>query len=534
MCEEDIEYVEHKTGQSLKEPVPKQLDAQEIARQQQEDKEARRREAAAAAAANKPTSSFDWFDFFLSAGCDPNVCQRYTTAFEKEGLTEDDVADLQPDLLRRIGCKEGDVLKIGRIVAAKTGRAPARDDTSSPGIISGPGGVLKNNTRRGRPERNGQVNDTVDASGLRMEASGSKQGFDDDAWQAPAPAQPSRPTAASATRVMDDLSLLDQPLQPTHAPAKDLGPVPPAQLEAQRTAAQATQGSQSVPPPSQQPQQPDVMQQIARIKAQQTAAAVPAFMPQTQFGAAIVSHKTGGGDISTFVAPPLYPHQTGYQQQQQMLMQQQQQMAMMQQPAPYQDPFKTGVQTQMTGFVQPMATGFQPQQSMGIFQTQPQPTAVFQQQPMMALQPQQTSFAQVQQQQQTGFNPAQPFGNSALPPFGGALATQPTGFVPAQNAYMPPQQTGFMPQQQQPYGGFGGYGMQHQQPMMGGMMMQPQPQMSAGMIKMQEMMAQAQAQAQGQGGQGAGVFGRSASAGPNTGPRRANLSAASAQNPFGF
>lgn len=574
MSAEDVEYVEHKTGRTLREE-PLMADVEAIAQKARDDKEARRKEAIRSATASKGTSDYDWFDFFLACGCDPNVCQRYTAAFEREGFAEEDVTSLTPETLRNLGFKEGDILKVGRQVDVRLGRqreAPPSfadviqrdDDSAGTGLISGPNGELKNNTRRGRPDRSGPSNDTVDSGRLKSAA----QSAESDPWavksvEGPPPAKPVRPqsTGAPPSKTLEDLSLLDQPLIPV-----------PAQ---QTSAAQAYSVSpaQSQAPPPQPPQQypsQQFLQSIQQMQPQKTASipATAAFMPQTSFGSAIVAHKTGGGDINNFVPPPLYPHQTGYQQQQ-IAMLQSMPAAQYQDPfktgsaAPYQDPFKTGfAQVQPTGF-QPQQSGFAPQQT-GFA---PQQTGYPMQQPIFAqpaqqmpnlqpplpqniFMPQQTGFVQQPQynvmqaqqpfglpMQQTGFNPAQPLANSALPAFGGQLSAQQTGYP-----YQPqPQQTGFGPQQT----GFGGF----QQPGFGAPMAQAQPQMSAGMLKMQQMMAEAQAQQGGFGGQQQGQqyqqqsqngfqpvqFGRPSSAGPSTtAGRRANLNNASAANPFGF
>ncbi|CCG81681.1 putative Cytoskeleton assembly control protein Sla1 [Taphrina deformans PYCC 5710] len=593
MSEEDIEYVEHKVGRSLREDPPL-ADVQDIAEKARKDKEARRQESAKAAAQSKPASDFDWFDFFLACGCDPNVCQRYTSAFEKEGLSEDDISSLEPTLLRNLGLKEGDILKVGRHVDARLGRQRTNtasfedvlqkdNESAASGLFSGPGGELKNNTRRGRPERSGPVNDTIDPDALKSATKESEDPWAVRAEDKP-PAKPVRPqsTGAAPSKNLEDLSLLDSPLIPI--PAQQVTAAAPAQTT-QAAAGQAptynaTPGN--VAPAQQYPSQ-QFLQSIQQMQPQRTAAipAVAPFMPQTSFGSAIVAHKTGGGNMNNFVPPPLYPHQTGYQQQQQ------QQMAMMQNmpaapyqdpfktgsAAPYQDPFRTGFAQQQTGF-QPQQTGFVPQQTGFLPQAaqfpapmqqtgfqQPQQTGFYSGQQQNGFSAQQTGFVpqqqlfqpqqqQVQpqygmmqpqqpfgmQSQQTGFNPAQPFGNSNMPAFGGQLGPQQTGYQFQQA----PQQPGFGMQQPQPtgFGGFGGFGGQPQQ---------AQPQMSAGMLKMQQMMAEAQSQnnqtgfgaqtlQQPQGGFNDGFrpvqFGRPASTGPAA--RRGNIANATASNPFGF
>lgn len=561
MSLEDIEYVEHKVGRTLREGTSSS-ETQDPATKAREEKEKRRKEAAraATAAASASASDFDWFDFFLGCGCDPNVCQRYTSAFEREGLTEDDITSLEAHLLRNLGLKEGDILKIGRAVDAKLGRkrdAPAsfddvlvRDSAASngSGLLTGPGGELKNNTRRGRPERATPSNDTVDPEALRKAVTARDDKPAEQVTEV-APVKPMRPqsTGAPPSAAMEDLSLLVQPLIPTPAPVISATPafsVPPAQTS------QAPPQAHTLPPQQTGQQQiypsPQLLQSIQQMQPQRTASlpAVPPFMPQTSFGSAIVAHKTGGGDLNQFVPPPLYTQQTGYQQHQNIMMQQAP-------AAPYQDPFKTGSAAPYqdpfkTGFAQAQPTGMQampigaapnfglPMQQTGFVQRgqqmayvpiqqtgfMPQPTGFLQplQQPQYnAFQPQNNMYNV--QSQQTGFNPAQPFGSSNLPAFGGQLTSQQTGF-PQQ-----PQQTGY-----NAFNGFGGMPAP-----------QAQPQMSAGMLKLQQMMAEAQQQTQGSTGfqqqpQSQGFqpvsLGRSSSAGPLG--RKANLGNATADNPFGL
>ncbi|KAG8899325.1 cytoskeletal protein binding protein [Tulasnella sp. 408] len=151
-------------------------------------------------------SHIDWFEFFLNAGCDLDDCTRYATTFEREKIDESILPDLKPETLRGLNLREGDIIRVmkqieqrgwkvqsprsadpkvqeqmkkdaelaARLQEEEFGRkTPVRNNTASPGLFtSGPGGTLKNNTRRGRPAPTKAATLTVDASGI---ASASEQ-----------------------------------------------------------------------------------------------------------------------------------------------------------------------------------------------------------------------------------------------------------------------------------------------------------------------------------------------------------------------
>ncbi len=139
----------------------------------------------------QPKKQVDWFEFFLSAGCDMDDCTRYAAAFERDKIDETLLPDLKADTLRSLGLREGDILRTLKAVEKKwvsksrkedplyrqqleadrryaervqeaeysgkqapppPGPIPQLKSTSpAPNLFSGPGGVLKDNTRRGRP-----------------------------------------------------------------------------------------------------------------------------------------------------------------------------------------------------------------------------------------------------------------------------------------------------------------------------------------------------------------------------------------------
>ena len=334
MSREDLEYVERISGMSLDEDKP----LSDIRRRSQITGGPR--------SPMKPEpprkDDFDWFDFFLKCGVGVHQCERYASNFARDSMDETVLPDINPSVLRTLGLKEGDILRVMKYLDNRFGRSgDARGkrnvsfggaevigdmadldgegaNGSAGGLFSGPGGTLKNNTRKGRPAPAVQTNDTVDpkafeVSGIenanrraRSEAStptaaaapSRKTGFDDDAWDVkpsktaavssppPAAAQPAKPQQPALTGAMQDLSLLTPALQPTIA-----HPTPPPQT------------SQPQPPPSSQQQQPPQQQT-------QATGASPAFFQQ--LGQQQQPQNPGQAQPTGF-----NPQQTGFNQQQQ-------------------------------------------------------------------------------------------------------------------------------------------------------------------------------------------------------------------------
>lgn len=129
----------------------------------------------------KKSMPIDWFEFFLNAGCDLDDCTRYASSFERDKMDESILPDITQETMRRLGLREGDIIRVSKHILQRVGsqgggnsaleeqirrdedmarklqdeenvgNAPKRQ-TASPGLFAGPGGVLKNNTRRGRPQ----------------------------------------------------------------------------------------------------------------------------------------------------------------------------------------------------------------------------------------------------------------------------------------------------------------------------------------------------------------------------------------------
>ncbi len=540
MSVEDLEYVERATGVSLDEDKPLS-DIKRRSTQRASD-HARKASTSASTSGAAPLAKagleqpkqpeFDWFDFFLKCGVNPHQCERYASNFNKDSMDDTVLPEITPDVLRTLGLKEGDILRVMKFLDTKYGRTGARqkrnvsfagpdgegddgDGLDSPsgtagGLFSGPGGALRNNTRKGRPAPTVQTNDIIDAKafGLKESAGPSKKvdlseatptpltsapppkkrsGFDDDAWdvkpskqQQPLPPQPTAsptaevPAAASApppqpaqpalTGSMKELSLLSQPLQPTIA---------------HNTGAQKPP-EQQLPNLNQQPQQ----QQL------QSTGANPSFFTQ------LSQNQTDNQNNNTSQPPPLqtvnsqpaFTQQPPRQRPQAPQSTQSQGSTLMPPPparplsAPQNFPQQSSfgpppLQPQLTGYQNP--SSFQPQiappgQSLNDLnqqrfqnpfnnqQLQPQPTGFAQNGPGYGqfsggIGPQQTGYAQQAQlqPQQTGYQPSQPFinGQQMGSQFAQQQPQQPS-FQPSQ-PFLNGQQTGSPfadPRQQQPSG----------------------------------------------------------------------------------
>ncbi|KAJ4382878.1 cytoskeletal protein binding protein [Didymella sp. IMI 355093] len=495
MSVEDLEYIENVTGESLDDDKP----LSEIKRRST----IRANERAATSSPGisvQKKPGYDWFDFFLKCGVNPQICERYAQAFEKDQMGEENLPDITPALLRTLGLKEGDILRVTKHIDSQFSRSTgeAGAEGGSGGLFSGPGGTLRNNTRKGRPAPPVETNNEIDPKAFEQKSddaakkpidatktplasapvpekkSEGANGFDDNAWDvkptksttaAPAPAAspPPAQTAPPASKPpaltgsMNDLSLLDMPAlkpdelpkapEPTPAPAPAPVPSPAPAQQSQPTGAtmslfeqvaaiKALTQPQNMAPPRMRPQAP-----------QQTGpGGLIAPPPQRSSSAPQNPQQT-----SAFGPPPtLMPQLTGYQGNPNMpqmvspgqSMNDQQNMMNVQR-----------MQQQMTGFPQqnsgfnnfqqnglmPQPTGFQqPQNGFAPFQ-QPQPTGF--QQPM------QTGFGQ--QGFQQGFGNGSPFADPPRAPF----QPQPTGFNGYQPSPLNPQATGinhFLPPAIQP------------------------------------------------------------------------------------
>jgi hypothetical protein len=487
MAVEDLEYVEAETGLSLDEDKP----LSDIKRRSTQKNKNQQSRNVSGAGATVKKDEHDWFDFFLTCGVNPQICERYAGAFARDEMGPEILPDVNEKLLRTLGLKEGDILRVMKYLDNKYERNKtvgaagdeAKADSGPTGLFSGPDGALRNNTRKGRPAPAVQTNDIVNEDAFKpKDASPNAKatplanaparqptgGFDDDAWDlkpskvetpaaapAPAPAPVVAEPPKPQPKLNDDLSLLALPLQPNPTGAA------PAPAAAPVAAAETTQSPQQ----TQQGADQAIFNKIAALRPQQTAYQRPMPPSQQATGAGFpmppppraASAPGFNPQQSAFGPPPIQPQYTGVQQPmqtgfqqpqvappgqslQELQMQQQYQQMQQAQPTGYGGfPQQNGMVPQMPQmpqqYMQPQPTGFQPQSQFGQSQFGPQGMGAGYQQALSQGQQTGSPFADPPRQQ---FQPT-PTGMA------NSFAPQPTGF---QQQPSFPQQTGF--QQQQP------------------------------------------------------------------------------------
>ncbi|KAH8199049.1 hypothetical protein TruAng_006787 [Truncatella angustata] len=588
MSVKDLEYVELITGISLDEHRP----LSDIKRAQSQRKQAIKDEvpSRAGASVEAPKPEYDWFQFFLSCDVAVGLCERYAQSFTKDSMDETVLPDVDASVLRNLGLREGDIIKVMRYLDKKYGRdgkkrnvSFAGDDdgegSGQGGLFSGPGGTLRNNTRKGRPTPTAETNNTIDLKafsqqkdasadsttpspvGGRSKAAdrGAAGGFDDDAWDvkpskqpettakpsaAPASAPESKPAAqeSAPTQAMLDLSLLSKPLEPEKIqpvqPPQIVQPPPQPVLQQQPVATQAQQGASPAFFTGLAQQQTGLAQQQTGVAAMPTGQPLglglagsrqrPLAPQMTQGQSGLVAPPPPSRPLSApqsaqpsgFAPPPLQPQMTGIAPLGQSLNDLGQQRLQQQQ----QQPFMTGFQPQPTGqSMVGFTAGSGIQQPM-----QMQPTGFM---PGQFMQPNMTGATPMQQspfadQRSQQFSPMQnqPTGFPTAFSAGQQQFPQPTGTV---NQYLPPalepQRTG-LPQMQT--------GLQPQQTGFGGSFGQG---FNSGLNNQTTQAAPiAPLQPQQTGPAPPVRFGVPDKIQPQATGRRANLAQATPQNPFGF
>jgi hypothetical protein len=203
MSAEDMRYVEKLTGRKKPSPAgarnPSDDDEPLAARRKSLQTESQHRTAPAVSQAKK-RPQIDWFEFFLSAGCDVDDCTRYASSFEKDKIDESILPDITDGTMRSLGLREGDIIRVSKAIEKRkvengtdkdarqeqllrdeelarrlqaeeyTEGSTRKQHTTSPApnLFAGPGGALKNNTvRRGRPQTGKSVPpNTVDLNAI--------------------------------------------------------------------------------------------------------------------------------------------------------------------------------------------------------------------------------------------------------------------------------------------------------------------------------------------------------------------------------
>jgi len=440
----------------------------------------------------QPKKRVDWFEFFLNAGCDMDDCTRYAAAFERDKIDETLLPDLKADTLRSLGLREGDILRTLKAVEKKkwvaksraedpvyqqqleadrkyaeivqeaeySGKQPPpppgpipqlKSTSPAPNLFSGPGGVLKDNTRRGRPSpsvntRAASIN--VDKSVLESASAqlvrGSSPataspiqstslqpvaapkpvaavGFDDDDAWAIRPSSTKPTPATSAT----------PPVAPASAPPAPPAPAPVAAPSIAVQPPERPQTASTIQSPTLTPEQ-DLLAKIAELATLRRPPSAPA--PAVQPTVAVPPPVPSATPPAFVPSPSLSTPTTSFN------------------PNAPRGPFAPIPANQ--SLLKPLVptntgmVGFIPTRS----NTNLSPSPTLQQQPSFLNSP----FIN---QSPTGINPGFTGYHQPLAPqatgFTPSLSLQPTGFVPSQptgiSPFMSTQPTGFYP-------GFGGMG----------------------------------------------------------------------------
>lgn len=271
----------------------------------------------------KKGPQIDWFEFFLSAGCDVDDCTRYAHSFERDKIDESLLPDITESTMRSLGLREGDIIRVNKVVQQKYAKPQAQppDNLASdeelairlqeeenakkavspaPNLFAGPGGVLKNNTqRRGRPQPSkslppstvdlgaiGTASEQIKRSGSPLvrtsspataspvqppqrssSAMATVSGFDDDAWT-------NRP--GSKPPVLDSTPLASMP--PPRATS--VPPAPPAAAPPPATPLVPPQEGMAAGPSSlAKTTEADVFDQLARLGQLKTNRVVSPLSP---------------------------------------------------------------------------------------------------------------------------------------------------------------------------------------------------------------------------------------------------------------
>ena len=209
------------------------------------------------AQSSKKAPKIDWFDFFLSAGCDMDDCTRYAASFERDKIDESILGDITDGTMRSLGLREGDIIRVSKAIEKRkptdnlttpsahvleqlrrdeelAKQLQAQENSPSvkgaaPNLFAGPGGILK--PRRGRPQPSKSLlPSNVDLKAItsasdQIQRTNSPQtlspatvpspivapprpnstsvvqsGFDDDAWtNRPSSTKPSKAASPSST-----------------------------------------------------------------------------------------------------------------------------------------------------------------------------------------------------------------------------------------------------------------------------------------------------------------------------------------------
>lgn len=257
---EDLEYVEKVTGTSLKhykDEVAHNMSKKRVSGARQNGESAKpatpekdtpgrprlatatindvppkqpSREKSTALTVGEP--DYDWFEFFLQCGVDIGNCQRYLINFSKEQMDESILEDISPSLLRSLGLREGDILRVMKHLDSKFDRKKAPQlDAPAGGLFTEPTGALKNNSTTEISKVNASAlpvpSPQKEVTNPIASATNSSK-FEDDAWAVKPAARSNEDLTRTTSRPQYTGSLQDlvdiKPLEanmPPQTPQKD-------------------------------------------------------------------------------------------------------------------------------------------------------------------------------------------------------------------------------------------------------------------------------------------------------------------------
>ncbi|KAK6201102.1 SH3 domain protein [Scheffersomyces amazonensis] len=375
---------------------------------------------------------YDWFEFFLQCGVDIGNCQRYSLNFGREQMDENILEDISPTLLRTLGLREGDIIRVMKFLDNKFDRKKSTTDggsTPSGSLFVDPNGALKNNnSSTDIPKVSADSLPSASATKVnnpeppKIDHLTTTSKFEDDAW-----------AVKPAARSSEDLSKpSSQPQTPQYTGAlQDLVDIKPA--------GSSTNIVKSVPAPTPSIQQGPSAPALTPVKTgtliqpgqQFTIQKTNNIVAPQVTGGLVPVQKTGLIPIPT--GGILASQPTGF-------------MPITAQPTGFLPIQQTGLQPQLTFGIVPLQTGgttFNVQKTGGILP--PQLTGGI---PITSFNQAPPSFVPAQL---TGGLPPTSFGQVPAQRTGGGLPPTTFGQVPAQRT------GGFVPQSafgQQITGGF--------------------------------------------------------------------------------
>ncbi|KAH7887775.1 hypothetical protein F5I97DRAFT_1935845 [Phlebopus sp. FC_14] len=233
----------------------------------------RRREAAKQAEQPKKGPNIDWFEFFLSAGCDMDDCTRYSSSFERDKIDEAILPDITESTMRSLGLREGDIIR--KFSKAKAVAQVAKEENTkkltspAPNLFVGPGGTSKTLPppavdldaigSSGSPlvrTSSPAVASPIQAPQRSSSVLNTPSGFDDDAWtNRPGSKPPAPPPTPPATA----------PRAPSAPPATQ---IPSNPMQSQETLASSLAKTDA-----------DIFDQLARLSQLKTNRSAPSPAP---------------------------------------------------------------------------------------------------------------------------------------------------------------------------------------------------------------------------------------------------------------